>query len=45
MNIGSPIKASRYISETKDQLMNDVKDSIAHLAGESEREMGTPGSS
>ena len=36
VNIGSPIEASKYTSETRDQLMKDVRNSIAYLADESQ---------
>jgi 1-acyl-sn-glycerol-3-phosphate acyltransferase len=36
ITIGAPIEASRYTLEEKDGLIDEVRDSIAHLCGEAE---------
>jgi len=38
ITIGSPIEASAYAMEQKDQLLEDVRESIARLCGEAEEE-------
>ena len=38
ITIGSPIEASAYTMEQKDQLLEDVRESIARLCGEAEEE-------